>query len=346
MSRWLWAMLLWGVTLGVWAGPRLSVSELIYDFGEIKEGILVVHTFLLANIGDAPLVFPRPPFIPCGCTSAGLPKDVLNPGESMPFEVRFESTGFGGYSVVKHVYLYTNDPNAPQVVLTLQGRVRPREPHEESAYTLRYRYRLILDVRDRESFVRGHLLGAVNVPAGEISAAIPWLPASTIYVCDAAGEQGLGLAEFLRQRGFWATRALRGGLAGWLKELGPYLVVGEVEEREPQVSPAAVAPARLAQEYLVLLDFRPPEAYARAHLLGAIPVGPTGLDKVLDHLLPATKLAPDLQPYIFCVDEDETVAWQAARFLRTLGLWRAYALVGGLPQWHIRYGSDFMVSAP
>ncbi|MCS7240005.1 MAG: rhodanese-like domain-containing protein [Candidatus Bipolaricaulota bacterium] len=325
------------------ATPRLSVSEEVYDFGEVKEGVLVVHNFILSNVGDSVLTFTQQPKTTCGCTSAPLHKTSLAPGESIALEVRFESTGYGGNQVVRYVYVYSDDPEAPQIRLAIQGYVAPHALYEETAYMLRYRYRLILDVRDRQAFARGHLLGAVNVPVAEIPGAVSWLPMGTIYVCDAAGETGFSVAESLRRQGFWATRVLAGGLAGWTKELGDYLLVGEIPAAEPVVSPGGVSPSQLAQEYLIILDFRTPEAFAQEHLAGAIYVGQTGLDAILPHLLPATAQAPELQPYIFCVDEGEGVAAEAAQFLQTLGLTRAYALIGGLPQWRIRYGSDFMI---
>lgn len=341
-----WVLSILGFSFGIWGAPRLTVAEPVYDFGEVKEGILVVHRFLLRNEGDSVLTFPRQPSTTCGCTSAPLPKTSLEPGESMALEVRFESTGYGGYQVVKYIYVYSDDPEASQVRLTVQGYVAPHEPYEVTAYMLRYRYRLVLDVRDREAFARGHLLGALNVPAAEISEAVSWLPMGTIYVCDETGEVGFSVAEFLRRQGFWVTRVLAGGLAGWVKELGNYLLVGEAPAAEPVVLPGAVSPSQLAQEYLVILDFRPLEAYAHEHFVGAIHLGPTGLDTVLPYLLPAAAQTPELQPYIFCIDEGEGVATEAAHFLQSLGLARAYALVGGLPQWQLRYRSDFMVSMP
>ncbi len=346
MKRAIFIGLFLGVSLGLWAGPKISVSEKVFDFGEVKEGILVVHTFLLQNVGDAPLTFTRQPSTSCGCTSAPLSKTSLAPGESVALEVRFETTGYGGSRAVKYVYVYSDDPETPQLTLAIQGYVAPCAPYEDTAYTLRYRYRLILDVRDREAFARGHLLGAVNVPASELTEAFSWLPQATIYICDEAGETGLSVAETLRRQGFWATRVLSGGLAGWVKELGNYLLIGEVAPFEPQFSSAAVPASRLAQDYLIILDFREKEAYDQEHLVGAIHVGPTGLDALLEHLLPASSQAPELQPYIFCVDEGEEVAQKAAQFLQALGLTRAFALVGGLPQWRIRYGSDFMVREP
>lgn len=328
----------------LWAAPKLSVPAPVYDFGEVKDGLLVVHRFLLRNEGDSTLTFTRQPGVSCGCTTAPLPKMTLAPGEEMELEVRFETTGYGGHRAVKYVYVYSDDPQNPTFTLAIQGYVAPHEPYEDTAYMLRYRYRLVLDVRDEEAFARGHLLCAVNVPAAQIEQALSWLPQTTIYVCDEAGEGGAAVAELLRRQGFWAVRVLSGGLAGWARELGPYLLVGEAPAVEPRLSPAAVSPGQLASEYVLILDFRAPEAYAQEHLVGSLHVGPAGLDPLLDHLLPAASRPAELQPFIYCVDEGEGVAQQAAQFLRALGLQRAYALVGGLPQWRIRYGTAFMTS--
>lgn len=343
---WVLVGLLVGISASVWSAPRLAVSELVYDFGEVKEGILVIHRFILRNEGDTVLNFTRQPGVSCGCTSAPLPKMALEPGESVELEVRFETTGYGGRRTIRYVYVYSDDPERPQLTLSLQGYVAPPEPYEDTVYMLKARYRVLVDVRTREAFARGHLLGAVNVPLAELAQATAWLPSTTLYVCDEAGEAGLAAAEMLRQRGFWATRVLAGGLAGWVQNFGTYLMVGEPPQGEPVFAPAAVPPSQLAQEYVIILDFRDSEAYAREHLVGALHVGPTGLDDLLEFLLPAASRPVEQQPFIYCVDEGEGRAQEAAQFLQALGLQRAYALVGGLPQWRIRYGSAFMMGVP
>ncbi len=44
-----------GLGMVAWAGPKISVDAAVYDFGEVLEGIAVVHTFVLQNVGDEPL---------------------------------------------------------------------------------------------------------------------------------------------------------------------------------------------------------------------------------------------------------------------------------------------------
>jgi len=41
--------------IAVIAGPNISVDNAVYDFGEVLEGIAVIHTFILSNVGDESL---------------------------------------------------------------------------------------------------------------------------------------------------------------------------------------------------------------------------------------------------------------------------------------------------
>ncbi|MBW2117450.1 MAG: DUF1573 domain-containing protein [Deltaproteobacteria bacterium] len=36
-------------------GPKMFLEELKFDFGEVKEGVVVSHTFRVLNQGDQPL---------------------------------------------------------------------------------------------------------------------------------------------------------------------------------------------------------------------------------------------------------------------------------------------------
>ncbi|MCD6135338.1 DUF1573 domain-containing protein, partial [Candidatus Bipolaricaulota bacterium] len=64
------------------AAARISADEPVYDFGEILEGLAVVHTFVLQNVGDEPLTIDDIQ-VSCGCTTTSLAKSTLAPGESV-----------------------------------------------------------------------------------------------------------------------------------------------------------------------------------------------------------------------------------------------------------------------
>lgn len=88
-------------------GPKLSVQQSEYDFGEVKQGELVEHEYIVSNTGDDLLVI-NDVRASCGCTAAKPEKDSLNPGESTKIKVQFNTTGREGLQQ-KSVYLSTND---------------------------------------------------------------------------------------------------------------------------------------------------------------------------------------------------------------------------------------------
>lgn len=113
-----------GIVLPVCAqGPKLLVENPDFNFGQAIAGEKLSHTFLLKNIGDAPLSINRVKSS-CGCTAALLSSEVLAPGEQAEVEATFDSTRFRG-AVVKTIYLYTDDPLNKVKQLYIRGHVKP-----------------------------------------------------------------------------------------------------------------------------------------------------------------------------------------------------------------------------
>ncbi len=105
-----------------WAGPAVSVPELVHDFGTILKGDTARHRFVFSNTGDAPLNVEKLSSS-CGCTAALASAKVLAPGEQGEIQTSFDSTRFRG-DISKTVYLYTNDPARPMVQLQLKAVVQ------------------------------------------------------------------------------------------------------------------------------------------------------------------------------------------------------------------------------
>jgi rhodanese-related sulfurtransferase len=326
----------------------LAVDEPVYDFGEVVDGVVVEHAFVLTNVGDAPLLFTRDPLPTCGCTSAPLPRRQLAPGESMELVVLFDSTRYGGRRVAETVSVYTDDPEARELRLTVRGYVRRAAPHEASASTLYYRYYLLLDVRDPDAFARGHLLGAVNVP---LPGLLQWLDRFPreflVYVYDEAGERAAQAAAQLAEAGFLA-RFMAGGLLGWRQAFGDLFWIGDVAtlptEGAPYVGDHEVSPARIAQSYLVLLDLRDPGTYAQGHLPGAINLRPEEAKAWAEGLPAPDGLPAGVAFAVWCLDEDGATASAVAQELRAAGH-DAYAMIGGLAQWRLLYGESLLRAA-
>lgn len=351
MPKMLAAFLGW-VVLGLVAGaePQLQVDPLVYDFGTVYEGYLVEAIFTLNNVGDETLTFSRQPGTSCGCTSAPLPKMELAPGESMQLVAYFDSTGFGGRDIHKYVYVYTSDPRNPAVTLRIEGYVQRSALYEDGAPRLYRSFRVLVDLRSAEEYEQVHLLGAINLSPEEVEGWLGQLPRWTeVVVYDATGDQAGQLVVELQGRGYRGLKAIAGGLAGWWRALGDSYLVWQagVEHVLPPGAPMApatdqyyVTPEEVAREYILVLDFRPPEEFAQGHLPGSINLESSQLASWAASL---PSISPGGRLYIWCFDGDGTVACQAAKWLWENGYPFARCVVGGLGQWQARYQDTLLI---
>jgi Protein of unknown function (DUF1573) len=115
--------------------PEATILEdLKYDFGVLPQQYFGNHSWTFKNTGAGPLEL-RGTSTSCSCTTSDLFEDtppgqpkvgklkVVQPGESLAVGVKFETRTWDHYH--QNVTLATNDPQRPQVVLMLEGKVRP-----------------------------------------------------------------------------------------------------------------------------------------------------------------------------------------------------------------------------
>ena len=103
------------------AAQVISVDPLFFDFGDMKQQQTRTATVTVTNEGAA-LLSILDVKAECGCTVPTLAKDNLGPGESTQIDIQFNSKKFNG-SVIKFVNIYSNDPNSPQVDVTITAKV-------------------------------------------------------------------------------------------------------------------------------------------------------------------------------------------------------------------------------
>ncbi len=103
------------------AGPRISILQKSFDFGKVIQGKIVKHDFEISNAGDAPLKIIRLRSS-CGCTVVKPSGNVIKPDGKITIHAEFNSGHYLG-TVRKYVYLTSNDPNTPEVRLSLTGIV-------------------------------------------------------------------------------------------------------------------------------------------------------------------------------------------------------------------------------
>ncbi|MEK9650460.1 MAG: rhodanese-like domain-containing protein [Gammaproteobacteria bacterium] len=83
---------------------------------------------------------------------------------------------------------------------------------------------VLVDVRDREDFEKGHITNAINIPYKDFDQRLEELnkyqDSSIITIC-AMGRNAALSAEKLQKQGFKKTYVLKGGLSSWLQESLP-----------------------------------------------------------------------------------------------------------------------------
>ena len=99
---------------------QLQFGESNFDFGKVKAGEVIEHTFPFTNSGKAPLVITDARST-CGCTVPSWPKDPIPPGGGGEILVHFNTKNKKGYQD-KPVTIIANT-NPTQTILRMRGTV-------------------------------------------------------------------------------------------------------------------------------------------------------------------------------------------------------------------------------
>lgn len=106
---------------GAGATPMITVDEPAFDAGEVEQGSVIEHTFVIANSGDETLriLGVRPS---CGCTVAQDYDREIAPGESGRIPIVLKTHGFRG-KISKTISVTSNADNEPRSILQVRATV-------------------------------------------------------------------------------------------------------------------------------------------------------------------------------------------------------------------------------
>ncbi|WP_224996602.1 DUF1573 domain-containing protein [Cesiribacter sp. SM1] len=106
-------------------GPvaKIEYQETEYDFGTVKDGEVVTHTFKFKNTGDVPLVI-QSASASCGCTVPKKPEQPIAPGATGEIQVRFDSSNKPGIQNKTVTVTANTDPAITR--LAIKGTVEPK----------------------------------------------------------------------------------------------------------------------------------------------------------------------------------------------------------------------------
>jgi len=97
------------------AAGKIEFADPAFDFGQIKEGEIVEHTFTFKNVGTAPIILSEVN-ASCGCTTPDYSKTPVLPGKVGEVKVAFNSMGQAG----KQQKIVTVMSNAENGITTVQ----------------------------------------------------------------------------------------------------------------------------------------------------------------------------------------------------------------------------------
>ncbi len=99
---------------------KLEVPVTKYNFGEVKEGEIVEHSFKVINQSNNPVNIEsvKPD---CGCTVPEYSKTIAPKSEGF-VKLKVNTKGFKG-NIIKTTTIRTNDDTLPQFTLVLEGKV-------------------------------------------------------------------------------------------------------------------------------------------------------------------------------------------------------------------------------
>lgn len=101
--------------------PAETKDRGIWDFGRVKAGEVLKHSFVLKNNLDKPLKIINVS-TSCGCTASEVKKKSLLPGEETAIEVKFDTKNYSG-EVKQYVYITTDNPEESLLRFTIKAQI-------------------------------------------------------------------------------------------------------------------------------------------------------------------------------------------------------------------------------
>jgi hypothetical protein len=108
--------------------PQISVQNAVFNFGDVVNGQVVSRDLSVHNLGSAPLLV-ESVSTSCGCTTSTLDPITVPPGGEAVLHIEFDSGAHGSEltgEVTRQVFIATNDPQKPEVVIEFIAYILPR----------------------------------------------------------------------------------------------------------------------------------------------------------------------------------------------------------------------------
>lgn len=201
----------------------------------------------------------------------------------------------------------------------------------------------IVDVRFNELYQKGHIPGAINIPAAICDQKrIPKAQFIVVYDDGLFESSALEAVEKLRKNNNAKIEILEGGFAAWETFVGKTTAARGVKREEvPYITYEALK--KLQSSDTVIVDLREPSRQTSSSLAGA-PTQPAPVFTDLQKEFPKAKVvkspfdagvskkslsAAQYSPIFVLVDNGDGKALEVARTLKANGIYRYVVLAGG-----------------
>ena len=94
-----------------------------FDFGKVKEGDVIKHTFILKNNEDKAVNIVNVN-TSCACASSNLDVKTLQPGQEVPVDLEFDTKGYPGVRK-RQLFIHTDSVPNPLIIFEIQADVGP-----------------------------------------------------------------------------------------------------------------------------------------------------------------------------------------------------------------------------
>ena len=101
--------------------PDIYFDEINHNFGKVGQNQELLYTFKFWNKGEEPLRI-KEIRSSCGCTAAVVSKGEVPPGDMGEIRALF-NTGYRRGRFREEIHVISNDPEKPEVILTLSGEI-------------------------------------------------------------------------------------------------------------------------------------------------------------------------------------------------------------------------------
>ena len=111
------------------ASDVVKFSEMVYDFGKIKQNVPVNHDFMFTNVSSNPIVI-ESAIASCGCTTPVKPEGAVPKGKESKINAGFNAANPGPFN--KTITVKVAGIDAP-VQLRITGEVVPADASASQA---------------------------------------------------------------------------------------------------------------------------------------------------------------------------------------------------------------------